>query len=98
MAANIAVWDSHAWFIRELELEPGAPLMHHVCRDCGRNFVVEFRTGELYAVHVGALRFDRLSADTTARWLADFCLGQWLISDQADLTTRARGGGRTDGK
>ena len=86
--APATAWKSHAWIARQLELEPGAPLVQHICANCGRNFVEEIKTGKLYAVHVGAIRFDRLSAETTARWLATPCPGRRLESDKADLETR----------
>jgi hypothetical protein len=41
-AATIAGWDTHHdWMIRDLEMDPGIPLMLHQCRRCGRNFVTE---------------------------------------------------------
>jgi len=43
-------WQSHAWIARQLELQPGTPLVQHICANCGRNFVEEIATGERYAV------------------------------------------------
>jgi hypothetical protein len=57
-------------------------------RELWSEFVEEIRTGRLYAVHVGIIRFDRLSAETTTRWLAAPCPGRRLASDKADLETR----------
>jgi len=88
MTAPISAWKSHAWIARQLEFVPGAPLIQHICANCGRNFVEEIRTGNQYAVHVGVIRFNRLSEETTARWLADSCPGRRLESDKADLETR----------
>jgi hypothetical protein len=85
--AENSAWSSHAWNIRELELDASGLLIQHTCADCGRNFVEELRTGEFYAVHVGATRFDRLSDEITARWLVNFCPRERLESDQADLET-----------
>jgi hypothetical protein len=62
IVADTSAWQSHAWIARQLELEPGAPVVQHTCANCGRNFVEEIRTSGLYAVHVAVLRFDRLSA------------------------------------
>jgi hypothetical protein len=88
MEANIAVWNSHVWNDRQIEIEPGFPLIQHTCRPCGRNFVDERFTDARYAVHVGVARFDRLSDATTAHWLADICPGEHLIADDLDLKTR----------
>ena len=88
MEAKIAAWDSHPWTIRELELDPGITLMQHICERCGRNFVVELGTGDQYAVHVSAVRFDRLSEEITSRWVAAPCPGERLKSDEIDLKTR----------
>jgi hypothetical protein len=61
-----------------LEFVPGAPLIQQICANRGRNFVEEIRTGDRYAVQVGVIRFNRLSEETTARWLADSCPGRRL--------------------
>jgi len=87
MTAPISAWKSHAWIARQLKFVPGAPLIQHICANCGRNFVEEIRTGNQYAVRVGVIRFNRLSEETTARWLADSCPGRRLESDKADLET-----------
>ena len=89
MMAPINAWTSHAWIARQLEFVPGAPLIQHICANCGRNFVEEIQTGDRYAVHVSVIRFNRLSEETTARWLADSCPGRRLESDKADLETRS---------
>ena len=86
--APTRAWESHAWIARRLELDPGARLVQHICANCGRNFVEEIRTGTVYAVHVGVIRFNRLAEETTTRWLAALCPGRRLKSDQADLETR----------
>jgi hypothetical protein len=89
MESTIAGWDTHHhWMIRDLELDPGVLLMLHQCRRCGRNFVMEPQTGDQYAVHVGAIRFNRLSEETTSRWVAASCPGERLESDEVDLKTR----------
>jgi hypothetical protein len=85
--ASISAWDSHAWIIRQLELDH-APLIQHICSNCARNFVEEIGTGDRYAVHVNATHFDRLSDEITVRWLAAPCPGQRLEADEADLKTR----------
>ena len=90
MIASISAWKSHAWIARQLEFVPGAPLIQHSCANCARNLVEGIRTGDRYAVHVGVIRFNRLSEETTARWLAASCPGQRLESDKADLEMRFR--------
>jgi hypothetical protein len=78
MMALISAWKSHAWIARQLEFVPGAPLIQQICANRGRNFVEEIRTGDRYAVQVGVIRFNRLSEESTARWLADSCPGRRL--------------------
>ena len=41
-----------------------------------------------YAVHVGAMRFNRLSDETTTQWLFDGCPGERLKYDEVSLETR----------
>ena len=85
-----AAWESHSWMIcRTLELDPEITLIQHTCRACGRNFVDEMRSGNLYAVHLGAARFNRLSDETTNRWLAEPCPGKRIESDAVDLKSRS---------
>jgi hypothetical protein len=85
MEANLAVWNSHVWNDRQLEIEPGHPLIQHSCRPCGRNFVDERVTDIRYAVHVGV---DRLSDETTAHWLTQVCPSEYLARDDTDRKTR----------
>jgi hypothetical protein len=88
MEANLGVWNSHIWNDRQLEIEPGHPLIQHSCRPCGRNFVEERMADIRYAVHVGVARFDRLSDETTEHWLTEVCPSEYLVSDDADRKTR----------
>jgi hypothetical protein len=88
MEANVAVWNSHVWNDRSIEIEPGLPLIQHACRPCGRNFVDERTTDNRYAVHVGVASFNRLSDETTAHWLTDVCPGECLLSDDTERKTR----------
>ena len=85
--AKLSAWDSHEWKTRSLKLG-GVPLTQHICAKCGRNFVDEAATGVRYAVHVGAMRFNRLSDETTAQWLFDDCPGERLKDDEVSLETR----------
>jgi hypothetical protein len=71
MADRTLGWDSHSWMIcRKLELEPNLAMIQHACRVYSRNFVEEFPGGNLYAVHVIAAHFDRLSKEVTAAVLS----------------------------
>jgi hypothetical protein len=88
MATNISAWDSHRWSNRLLELTPGVPLVQYFCHPCGRNFIDEDLTCKRYAVHAGMLHHERLSDETTARWLAAPCPGERVVGDDADLRTR----------
>ena len=84
MPKEIAAWNSHRW----VTLVPGIRPLQHLCRQCGRKFVDDAHTGERYAVNGGVIHFDKLSDETTARWLADSCPGKPLQSDEEDLKTR----------
>ena len=84
MPKGITAWNSHRW----LTLIPGVSPIQHICRHCGRKFVDDAHTGERYAIDGGVIHFDRLSDETTARWLADFCPGKPFQSDEEDLKTR----------
>jgi hypothetical protein len=71
-----------------MELTPGVPLVQYFCHPCGRNFIEEDLTRKRYAIHAGMLHQERLSDETTARWLADPCPGERVVGDDADLKTR----------
>jgi hypothetical protein len=91
MADSTTAWDSHSWMLtRKLEIGSDVTLIQHTCQECGRNFVDEIRSGNLYAVHLSPTDFDRLSDETTARWLSEPCPGEHVESDAdvADLKTR----------
>jgi hypothetical protein len=86
VASNDDAWNSHDWTRRRIEIEPGKPLLHHRCTRCRRDFVEEVSSGERYAVHVSAFRFDRLSDEITARWLSEPCPKSQTASDEDDRT------------
>lgn len=86
VASNDDAWNSHDWTRRRIEIEPGKPLLHHRCTRCRRDIVEEVSTGERYAVHVSAFRFDRLSDEITARWLIETCAKSQPASDDDDRT------------
>jgi len=67
MAANIAIWESHAWVSWRLHAggQSANSAYINVAAELGRRAWVCPR----YAVYVSATRFDTLSDGTTARWL-----------------------------
>jgi len=79
MPKETAAWNSHGW----VTLVPGIRPLQHLWK-----FVDDAHTGERYAVNGGVIHFDKLSDETTARWLADSCPGKPLQSDEEDLKTR----------
>jgi hypothetical protein len=75
---------SHSWLApeaRQLEIEPGRPLLHRFCTVCRRNFVNDLVTGEWYAAFPGIFQFERLD-DVSNRWIAEECPGNHLESDE----------------
>ena len=74
-------WNSHNWSIakgRNVEVEPGQPLIQHHCSRCARDFVEDPPTGERYAVYVSVFSFRRLP---DLRWLGELCPGEALTQD-----------------
>jgi hypothetical protein len=88
MVPKLSAWESHAWSTRACEFESGIFVWQHTCCNCGRQFIEEPRARSLYAVHMNAGHFDRLSDETTDRWLRAFCAGERDKGDQADRETR----------
>lgn len=89
MEANVEILTSHVWQMRDVELE-GSCFRLRSCVQCGRDFVEEPSTHELYAVHVSAFHLDRLADGVTRRWREDPCPSQRLMLDQQDRTTKPR--------
>ena len=88
MEPRLSPRDTHYWISRSLEVVSGRPLIHQVCRDCGRGFIEEWSTGEIFAAHASVFAFHRLSDDITSRWLSEECPGKPLKKDDADRDTR----------
>jgi len=84
MQAERDSWNSHEWYNRRLEIEPGKPQMQRYCIRCGRNFVDDLWSDERYAAHAAIFHFNRLSDEVTARWLMEPCPGEQLPSDDED--------------
>ena len=61
METNLSLRNTHYWISRRHEVVPGQPVLHQVCRDCGRGFIEESSTGELFAAHASVFLFHRLS-------------------------------------
>ncbi len=70
MATNYSS-NGHQWVEREIKLED-SKFFHRRCVKCHRDLVRTAATG-WRAVHVGGLRFDFLSAQTTACWVSELC-------------------------
>jgi hypothetical protein len=78
------VWNSHKWSSargRQIEIEPGNPLIQHRCSRCKRDFVEDKPTGERYAVYVSVFSFRRLPDTVCRRWLEELCPGEPLPFD-----------------
>jgi len=78
------VWNSHRWSIargRQIEIEPGKPLIQYRCSRCKRDFVEDTSTGERYAVYVSIFIFRRLPHTVSRQWLGELCPGAPLPYD-----------------
>jgi len=84
MEAKRDSWNSHEWYNRRLEIQPGRPQMQRYCIRCGRNFVDDLWSDQRYAAHAAIFHFNRLSDEVTARWLIESCPGEHLPSDEVD--------------
>jgi hypothetical protein len=84
-------WDTHKWS-RTLgqTVRVGAKyLLHRSCVVCGRNFIVDLDSSDLWAVQVGALHFCRLELEVSERWRRESCPGKKLLSDENDKNALA---------
>jgi hypothetical protein len=78
------VWNSHRWSSargRQIEVEPGKPLILHRCSRCKRDFAEDASTGERYAVCVSVFIFRRLPHPVSRQWLGELCPGAPLPYD-----------------
>src|SRR5271166_2968101 len=66
---------------RQIEIEPGKPLIQHRCSRCKRDFVEDASTGERYGVYVSVFSFRRLPDSVTRQWLAELYPGAPLPFD-----------------
>jgi hypothetical protein len=66
------LWQTHDWYDRPLEIDPGKEFIQFICRKCARSFVDD-ETGQRYAIHVSAFTIHRLSDEITERWLSEPC-------------------------
>lgn len=81
---NCDAWNSHEWSSargRQVEIEPGKPLIQRRCSRCKRDFVEDASTGERYAVYVSAFSFRRLPEPVSRQWLDELCPGAPLLFD-----------------
>jgi hypothetical protein len=88
METKLSPRDTHYWISRRLEVVSGQPLVHQVCRQCGRGFIEDRLTGEIFAAHASVFAFHRLSDEVTSRWLSEMCPGKLLKIDDTDRDTR----------
>ena len=80
-------WSTHVWIAsrgREIRRDARFIGFHYHCRACARNFLMVPSSGEIFAIRIGAMRFDRLSDEVNARWLNEPCPGQVLSSNFSD--------------
>jgi hypothetical protein len=84
MSVKADPWNTHEWYSRRLEIQPGKPQMQRYCIRCGRNFVDDLWSGERYAAHAAIFHFDRLADEVTARWLLEDCPEVHLPADDQD--------------
>ena len=82
-------WNGHKWSNtrgRQIEIEPGKPLIRHRCSRCMRDFVEDASTGERYAVYVSVFGFRRLPDWVSRQWLVELCPGAPLHFDTEVLS------------
>ena len=78
MAASREPSSTHQWLSaegRQLELEPGKPLLHRLCVACHRNFVKDMTSGKWHAALPRMFDFELLHPMTEA-WLSEPCPGK----------------------
>lgn len=78
------VWNSHQWASahgRQVEIEPGNPLVQRHCIRCRRDFVEDPSSGERRAVFVSVFSFRMLPEQINRQWLAEMCPGAPLPLD-----------------
>ena len=88
METKLSPLDTHYWISRRLEVVSGQPLVHQVCPNCGRGFIEDHSTGEIFAAHASVFAIHRLSDEVTSRWLSEKCPGKLLKEDDTDRDTR----------
>ena len=88
MKTELSPRETHYWISRRLEVVSCQPLVHQVCRECGRGFIEDCSTGEISAAHASVFAIHRLSDEVTSRWLSETCPGKFLKEDDTDRVTR----------
>jgi hypothetical protein len=85
-------WDTHEWSrgLGQTVGVGGKFLLHRSCVVCGRNFMVDLDSDDLFAVNVAALQFQRLAREVSERWRRENCPGKRLPNDETDKVTRVQ--------
>jgi len=94
METNLNSWETHDWFDRPLEIDPGKRIIQFICRKCGRGFVND-ENGRRYAIHASAFAIYRLSDKVTDRWLSELCPNERTPADLDDGHSRYMNGSST---
>ena len=94
METNLNPWETHDWFDRPLEIDPGERIIQFICRKCGRGFVND-ADGRRYAIHASAFAIYRLADEVTDRWLSEPCPSELKHADLDDGATRYMNGSST---
>jgi hypothetical protein len=79
-------WHSHDWIKKSGQRfrdANGRQKIHCHCRKCGRDFLRDPDTDEIVAIHIGAMRYDRLDDEITNQWLYGICPGDRVGEDEA---------------
>jgi len=91
METNLNPWETHDWFDRPLEIDPGERITQFICRKCGRAFAND-ADGRRYAIHASAFAIYRLSDEVSDRWLSELCPSGLNQADLHDKSTRHMNG------
>ena len=87
-------WQTHDWIDKRGQMfkdAAGKEFIHCHCKKCGRDFLRDPDSDSAIAIHVGALHFEPLEDDVTARWLNEPCPRDRFVDDDA-ARSRIKGG------
>ena len=69
-------------------LQDGRVILHHRCRQCGRDFGFELDGSGWHAVYIGVFRLERLAETVSRRWVTEVCPGRINPRDEIDRASR----------